>query len=82
MIRMMKPLYDTWKTVVMDSVFCVLKGLVGMLVHGVYEMMATKKKRYSPKYCKLDAIDACFQDNEVGGFNAVCGDIYEHKYKI
>ena len=36
MMRMTNTLFFTGKAVVMDGEFCVLKGIVGMLVHGVY----------------------------------------------
>ena len=52
MMRMKNPLFGTGKAVVMDSGVCVLKGLVGMLAHGVYGMMVIKKNIYCPKYCK------------------------------
>ena len=35
-----------------------------------------------PKYCKVDAIKACFHEKEVGGVYAVCSDVYGLKYKI
>ena len=35
-MRIKKPLLGTGKAVVMDSEFFVMKGLVGMLAHGVY----------------------------------------------
>ena len=40
---MTKPLFGTGKAVVMDSGFCVLKGIVRMLAHGVYGTMVIKK---------------------------------------
>ena len=49
MMRMTKPLFGTGEAVVIDSGFCVLKGLVGMLSHGVYGTMVIKKKIYWPK---------------------------------
>ena len=55
-MRMKKPLFFTGKAVVMDSGFYVLKGLLGMLSHGVYGTTVIKKRRYWPKYCKGDAI--------------------------
>ena len=36
MMRMTNTLFGTGKAVLVDSVFCVLKMLVGMLAHGVY----------------------------------------------
>ena len=59
MMRMTKPLFGTGKVVVMDSGFCVLKGLVGNLAHGVYGTTGINKIRYWPKYCKVDAIEVC-----------------------
>ena len=66
----------------MGSDFFVLKGIVGMLAYGVYGTTVINKKRYWPKYCKGDSIEACFQDKEVGGVYAVCGDMGVHKYNI
>ena len=37
------PTFGTGKAVVMDSGFFVLKGIIGMLAHGVYGTMVTKK---------------------------------------
>ena len=59
-MRTTKPMFGIGKSVVMDSGFCVLKGRVGMLAHGVYGKKVIKKKRYFPKYCKGDVIEACF----------------------
>ena len=44
MTRMTNPLFGIGKSVVTDSGFCVLKGIVGMLAHGVYGTMVIKKK--------------------------------------
>ena len=48
MMRMTKPPFGVGKDVVMDSGFCMFKGIVGMLAHGVYRMTVIKKKRYCP----------------------------------
>ena len=42
-MRMNKPLFGTGEIVVMDSGFFVLKGLVGMLAHGLCETTVIKK---------------------------------------
>ena len=47
-MRMKKSLFGTGKAVAMDSGFFVLKGLLGMLVHGVYGKMVIKKKDIGP----------------------------------
>ena len=82
MMWIMKPLFGTGKAVVMDSVFYVMKGLVGMLYHGVYGTTVIKKKRYWTKYCNGDSIEACFRDKEVGDVYTVCGDLDGHNYMI
>ena len=48
MMRMTKPLFGTVKAMVMDSVFCVMRGLIGMLAHGVYGNMEIKKNDIGP----------------------------------
>ena len=42
---MIKPLWVTGKTYIMDSRLCVLKGLVGMLDIGIYGRLLVKKFR-------------------------------------
>ena len=44
MMCITKALFVTGNDVVIESGFCVLKGLVGMLAHGVYGMTVIKKK--------------------------------------
>ena len=44
MMGMTKPLFGIGKAVVTDSSFCVPKGIVGMLAHGLYGTMVIKKK--------------------------------------
>ena len=75
MMRINKPMFVTDNSMLMESGFCVLKGVVVMLVHGVYGTTVVKKKRYWPKYYKGDAIESCFRDKKVGGVYAVCGDM-------
>ena len=48
MMRKTKPLFVTGKDVVTDSGLCVMKGLVGMLVHGVYGTIVIKNKGIIP----------------------------------
>ena len=49
MMRTTKPLFGKGKAVVTDSGFCVLKGLVEMLSHGLCGTTVLRKKRYQPK---------------------------------
>ena len=70
------------KVTIWYSLFCVLKGLVGMLAHVVYGKTVIQKEKYWPKYFRGDAIYSFFQDKEVGDVYDVCGDLDGHKYKI
>ena len=50
MLRCTKPLHGTGKVVVLDSGFCVLKGVVELKKRGVFAAALIKKRRYWPKY--------------------------------
>ena len=52
--------------VVLDSGFCVLKGIVELKKRGVYASALIKKWKYWPKYIKGDAIKEHFDDKDVG----------------
>ena len=53
--------------VVLDSGFCVLKGIVELKKRGVYASALIKKRKYWPKYIKGDAIkQQHFDDKDVG----------------
>ena len=45
---MTKPLFGTGKALVIDSEFCVMKGIVDMLAHGVYGTTVINKKYIGP----------------------------------
>ena len=48
MIRMKNPLFGTGKTVLIDSGFSVMKGVVLMLAHGMYGTTVINKKDIGP----------------------------------
>ena len=66
MVRMTKPIHHTGKVVVMDSGFCVAKGIIEMEKKGVFGQALIKKLRYWPKFIPGDAIDQRFENKEVG----------------
>ena len=57
LLRLTKSLYHTGKCVILDSGFCVLKGLVELRKVGVFASAVTKKPRFWPKYANGQAID-------------------------
>ena len=58
---MCKPIFVTGKTVVLDSGFCVAKGITKLEWKGIYPGDLIKKRRYCPKGVTGELIDAKFQ---------------------
>ena len=56
MLRMTKPIWNTGRLVILDSGFCVLKGLIELAKQGVYGAALIKKRRYWPKYIDGESI--------------------------
>ena len=62
---MCKTLYGTCKVIVMESDFCVSRGIVELERKGVYGASMIKKKHYWPKGVPGVAIDTHFEDKGV-----------------
>ena len=65
MLRMCEPIFSTGKCAVLDSGFCVSKGITALLEVGVYAAALIKKRNYWPKGVPGDAIDKYFSDKDV-----------------
>ena len=65
MLRMCKIIFSTGKCVVLDSGFCVSKGITALLKFGVYAAALIKKNKYCTKGVPGDAIDQYFADKDV-----------------
>ena len=57
MLRMCEPIFSTGKFVVLDSGFCVTKGITTLLEFGVYAAALMKKRKYWPKDVPGNVID-------------------------
>ena len=66
LLRLTKPLWSAGKVVVLDSGFCVLKGIVELKKKGVFAAALIKKRRYWPKHIDGDAIARKFCGREIG----------------
>ena len=73
--RLTRRLWHTSKTVVLDSGFCVLQGLVELWKKGVFAAALIKKRRYWPKYIRGDEIAEHFRDKDVGAVDAWPGEL-------
>ena len=82
LLRLTKPLWYTSKTVILDSGFCVLKGIVEMRKLGVFGAALIKKRRYWPKHIRGDDIAQHFEKKEVGDVDAWPGEMDGVKFHV
>ena len=75
LLHLMKSQFGTGKTVVLDSGFCVLQGLVELKKNGMYAHAFIKKRRYWPKHVPGDAVMEHFNNKEVGERDAIHGEL-------
>ena len=61
-LRMCRPIFGSGEAVVLDSGFCVAKGITEIEAKGIYMEDLIKKRRYWPKGLPGDLIDAYFED--------------------
>jgi hypothetical protein len=86
LIRLTKSLQGRGSIVVLDSGFCVLKGIIELKKVGIHAAALIKKRRYWPKHIDGQKILEYFQDKEIGFSNALKGkmedvDFYIHCVK-
>ena len=62
---MCEPIFSTGDFVVLDSGFCVSKGITALLDFGFCTAGLIKKRKYWPKGVPGDAIDQYFADKDV-----------------
>ena len=73
LMRMTRPIWNTGKTVVMDSGFCVLEGLRQLQMKGVYGHALIKKKKTWPKHIPGAMIDHHFETKDIGDVDSLKG---------
>ena len=71
MLRCTRPIWNCANVVIMDSGFCVTKGLVDLRKKGVFEAEIINKHRYWPVNIKGGAIDYNLASKEVINVYAV-----------
>ena len=82
LLRMCSTIFGTGRIVILDSGFCVLKGIIELAKKGVYAGAQIKKRRYWPKYVPGDVIDRHFAGAAVGESNGVRGEMEGVPYNI
>ena len=82
LLRILAPIFGRGSVVVLDSGFCVLKGIVELKKRGVYASALIKKRRYWPKYIKGDDIKSHFDGKDVGDCDAWKGQMDEVDFHV
>jgi hypothetical protein len=66
LLRLTKNIWTTGKVVILDSGFCVLRGLIELFKKGVFGSALIKKRRFWPKDVPGEAIIEYFGDKPIG----------------
>jgi hypothetical protein len=82
LLRMLKSYFATGKYVVLDSGFCVLKGIVELRKRGLFSCALIKKRRYWPTLVPGDTMQQYFEEMDVGDTDAVSGTLDGVPYNI
>ena len=72
LLCMLSPIYHKGFVVILNSRFCVLKG-IELRKKGVFASALIKKWRYWPKYIKGDDIQAPFDNKNMGDVDSWAG---------
>ena len=66
MLIMCRYIFGSGEVVVLDSLFCVAKGITELEAKGVHVASLVNNRRYWPKWVPGDLIDNHFEYKEVG----------------
>ena len=82
LLRMLKKYFSTGRYVILDSGFCVLKGIVEVKKKGIFAGASIKKRRYWPLLVPGEAINLHFQSKNVGDTDVLAGNLDGVEYFI
>ena len=82
LLRVLEPIFAKGMTVILDSGFCVLKGIIELKKRGVYASALIKKRKYWPKHIKGDDIKALFDGKDVGDCDSWKGVMEEVPFHV
>ena len=82
LLHLTKPIWGSLKVVVLDSGFCVLKGIVELRKKGIFAAALVKKRRYWPKFVKGEDIKEHFRTKDVGTVDAMKGELDSVKVEL
>ena len=73
MMRILEPIFNTSKVVILDSGFCVLKALAVLRVKGVFAQALIRKRRYWPAKVPGGVIDNYMEEHDIGDTECIQG---------
>ena len=82
LLHVLEPIFGKCMVVILDSGFCVLKGIVEIKKRGIYASALIKKRTYWPKYIKGDVIRQHFDDKAVGNCDSWKGNMDEVPFHV
>ena len=82
LLHVLEPIFGKGMAVILDSEFCVLKGIVELRKRGICASALIKKRKYWPKYIKGDIIRQHFDDKAVSDCNSGKGNIEEVPFHV
>ena len=78
----MQPIHTSGCCVILDSGFCVLKGLIELRKRGVFASALIKKRWYWPRYVDGNAINAHMAGKPLGAVDALPGQMDNVPFNI
>ena len=81
LLHVLEPIFARGNVVILDSGFCVLKGIVELKKWGVFAS-TLKNRKYWPKYIKGNAINQHFDEKAVGDCNSWKGTMEEVPFHV
>jgi hypothetical protein len=82
LLRLCKPIYSRGFVVILDSGFCVLRGIVELRKKGVFAAAVIKKRKYWPKHVPGAAMDERMEAKAVGDCDSLPGTLEGIPYDL
>ena len=82
MLGMTASIHHTSQIFVVDSGFCVLKGLVQLAKKGAFGSEVIKKRRYWPKYIEGNKVKEHFDNQPIGSQEALSGCLHSIPFNL
>ena len=82
LMRLCKSIYSTGRVVILDSGFCVLRGLIELKKVGVFASAVIKKRRYWPAHIDGEGINDHMEGMRVGQCDQQVGEWHNQRYSV